>query len=68
MPRYTIDMDQKFEKTLRDLADGGSKADVIRRAVATYRALKAEVPDSSSPNRVVIADANGLVRKELILP
>ncbi len=68
MPRYTIDMDEKFEKTLRDLAQGGSKADVIRRAVSSYQYLKSEVPDENSPNRVSISDRDGVVRQVVILP
>ena len=70
MPRYTIDMDDKFEKTLRDLAvaQGGTTADVIQRAVVTYKYLKSQVPDKSSPNRVSITDANGNVRTDVVLP
>jgi hypothetical protein len=68
MPRFTIDIDAQFDKTLTDLANGGSKADVIRRAVQTYSYLKSEVPNRESPNRVSITDANGKVQKDLILP
>ena len=70
MPRYTMDMDEKFEKTLRDLASaqGGSTADVIQRAVVTYRYLKSQVPNESSPNRVSITDGNGNVRTDVVLP
>jgi hypothetical protein len=68
MPRYTIDTDDQFDKTLADLANGGSKADVIRRAVQTYSYLKSEVPNQNSPLRVSITDAHGNVKKDLILP
>jgi len=68
MPRYTIDTDEQFEKTLRTLANGGSKADVIRRAVQTYSYLKSQVPHAASGQRVSITDANGVVLKDVILP
>jgi hypothetical protein len=68
MPRYTIDIDDQFDKTLTNLANGGSKADVIRRAVQTYSYLKSEVPNQNSPQRVSITDADGNVKKDLILP
>ncbi len=68
MPRFTVDIDDQFNKTLTELANGGSKADVIRRAVATYSFLKSEVPDQTSNKRVSISDAQGNVEKVLILP
>ncbi len=68
MPRFTIDVDDQFNKTLEDLAKGGSKADVIRKAVATYEYLKNEVPNQTSANRVSITDSDGTVRKDVILP
>src|SRR5580658_12305 len=43
MPRYTIDFDDEFDKTLTNLvktSDATTKADVIRRAVTTYSYLK----------------------------
>ena len=68
MPRYTIDIDAEFDKTLTDLANGGSKADVIRRAVQTYSYLKSQVPNQNSDKRVSITDADGNVKKDVILP
>ncbi|WP_419804437.1 hypothetical protein [Terriglobus sp.] len=68
MARYTVEMDDKFAKTLRDLANGGSTAAVIQRAVATYEYLKSQVPDASSPNRVAIANNEGVVQQVVILP
>jgi hypothetical protein len=68
MPRFTIDIDDKFNDTLTNLANGGSKADVIRKAVASYQYLKSEVPNSQSDKRVSITDANGNVQKDVILP
>jgi hypothetical protein len=68
MPRFTIDIDDKFNDTLTNLANGGSKADVIRKAVASYQYLKSEVPNSQSDKRVSITDANGNIQKDVILP
>lgn len=68
MQRFTIDIDDKFNQTLTDLANGGSKAEVIRKAVATYSYLKSEVPTHSSDKRVSITDSTGAIRKDVILP
>jgi hypothetical protein len=68
VPRYTIDIDAQFDKTLTNLANGGSKADVIRKAVQTYSYLKSEVPNRESSKRVSITDADGKVQKDIILP
>jgi N-acetylglutamate synthase/N-acetylornithine aminotransferase len=68
MPRFTIDIDDQFNDTLTKLANGGSKAEVIRKAVATYQYLKSEVPTTQSTNQVSIADKNGVVQKVVIVP
>jgi hypothetical protein len=68
MPRFTIDIDDQFDKTLTDLANGGSKADVLRRALQTYSYLKSQVPNQNSQQRVSITDADGNVKKDVILP
>ena len=68
MPRYTIDIDDQFDKTLTDLANGGSKADVIRKAVQTYSYHKSQVPNQNSDKRVSITDSEGNVKKDVILP
>lgn len=69
MPRFTIDIDDQFNKTLENLATGSSKADVIRRAVQTYSYLKSEVPNQETKRRVSITDAtNGTIEKDVILP
>jgi predicted transcriptional regulator len=67
MARYTIDMDDKFEKLLEGLAQdkGRTKAEIIRRAVATYSYLDKEV----SPDRKVsITTKNDDVVKDIVLP
>jgi predicted transcriptional regulator len=68
MPRFTIDVDNAFNDTLDRLAQGGSKADVIRKAVATYEYLKNETSNQAANKRVSITDANGDVQKDVILP
>ncbi len=68
MPRFTIDVDDKFNDTLSSLAQGTTKADVIRRAVASYQYLKSEVPTASTERQISITDASGKVQKVVILP
>jgi hypothetical protein len=68
MPRFTIDIDDQFNDTLTNLANGGNKADVIRKAVASYQYLKSEVPNGQSEKRISITDADGNVQKDVILP
>ena len=69
MPRYTMDLDDNFDQTLNDLVKGDNtdaktKADVIRRAVASYKFLKEQ---EANNNKVSITN-NGKVVKDVILP
>lgn len=69
MPRYTIDFDKDFDKTLLDLVattDATTKADVIRRAVASYSFLKKQ-QKANKDAKIVITDDDKL-RKEIVLP
>jgi hypothetical protein len=69
MPRYTIDFDDDFDKTLTDLvksSDATTKADVIRRAVATYSYLK-NAQKSGNNAKVAITEGDK-VTKEIVLP
>ncbi len=69
MPRYTIDFDKDFDKTLSDLietTDATTKADVIRRAVASYSYLKKQ-QKANKDAKIVITDDDKL-RKEVVLP
>ena len=69
MPRYTIDFDDKFDKTLSDLlksTDATTKADVIRRAVASYSYLKKAQQENK--NAKVAATDDAKLRKEIVLP
>ncbi|MGA2352504.1 MAG: hypothetical protein ABSF70_18865 [Terracidiphilus sp.] len=68
MPRLTLDIDDKFNKNLTELANGSTKAEVIRRALATYQYLKSQVPDQSSGKRVSITNAQGVIERDVILP
>lgn len=70
MPRYTIDFDDDFEKTLSDLVkntNAPTKAEVIRRAVASYSYLKKQQRQDDDL-KVSITDKNNKVIKEIILP
>jgi len=69
MPRYTIDFDSNFDKTLSDLVettDATTKADVIRRAVASYSYLKKQ-QQANKGAKIVITD-DDKVKKEIVLP
>jgi predicted transcriptional regulator len=69
MPRYTIDFDNDFDKTLSELietTDATTKADVIRRAVASYSYLKKQ-QKANKDAKIVITDDDKL-RKEIVLP
>ena len=69
MPRYTIDFDKDFDKTLTDLVettDATTKADVIRRAVASYSYLKKQ-QQANKDAKIVITDDDKL-KKEVVLP
>ena len=69
MPRYTIDFDNDFDKTLNELVettDATTKADVIRRAVASYSYLKKQ-QQANKDAKIVITDDDKL-KKEIVLP
>ena len=70
MPRYTIDFDDDFDKTLLELVKDTSaptKAEVIRRAVASYSYLKKQQRNDANV-KVSITDKNDKVIKEIVLP
>ncbi|MGO9336124.1 MAG: hypothetical protein ACLPLR_01620 [Terriglobales bacterium] len=68
MARFTIDTDQQFDQNLTDLVNmtGGTKADVLRKALATYKYLKTE--DQQPQNKVSITNKDNAVVKDVILP
>jgi hypothetical protein len=71
MAKYTIEFDDTFDNTLKELKDGKltdatTKAEVIRRAVATYKALKSETAEGGE---ITITDKkSGKVKKSIIIP
>ena len=70
MPRYTIDFDDNFDKLLSELVKSTgatTKADVIRRAVASYKFLKSEAPETEE-KKVSITTKDGKIVKDIILP
>jgi Arc/MetJ-type ribon-helix-helix transcriptional regulator len=70
MPRYTIDFDEEFDKTLTELVkktDATTKADVIRRAVASYSYLKKQQRERKDA-KLRIVDEHDKPLQEIILP
>lgn len=70
MPRYTIDFDDEFDKTLSELVkdtSASTKAEVIRRAVASYSYLKKQQRQNDDL-KVSITDKDNNVIKEIVLP
>jgi len=67
MARFTIDTDQQFVQNLSELVNltGGTKADVLRKALATYKYLKTE---DQNPETKVSITKDGSVLKDVILP
>lgn len=68
MPRFTIDIDDKFDQTLNDLmknTDAKTKADVIRRAVASYKYLKT---GGNADGELTVTTKDGKVIKNVVLP
>jgi hypothetical protein len=68
--RYTIDLDPTFDKTLSALAaaKGTSKAEIIKRALATYSYISGEAPSSDSARKVSITDKEDKVLKDIVIP
>jgi hypothetical protein len=70
MPRYTIDIDDEFDKTLTELiknTDATTKAEVIRRAVASYSYLKKQQRQQKD-TKLRIVDKNDKPLQEIVLP
>jgi len=68
MARFTIDTDEQFDQNLNDLVKmtGGTKADVLRKALATYKYLKTE--DQQPENKVSITNKDNAIVKDVVLP
>ncbi|HEY0784730.1 MAG TPA: hypothetical protein VGD62_02595 [Acidobacteriaceae bacterium] len=69
MARFTLYTDPTFDQTLADLVKltGGTKADVLRRAVATCKYLKSESADSAAGSKVSITNSANVIMKDVIL-
>lgn len=65
MAKYTIDLGNEANRQLEDVAKekGMTKADLIRRAIATYVVVNRETKNG---NRVTVSDASDRVIKELV--
>jgi hypothetical protein len=61
-----LEMDDTFDKILKDLANGGSEAEVIKKAVATYAWLKAQTENSD--NSIAITDKTDQIKTKVALP
>lgn len=70
MSRYSVDLGDQFDSTLAQLAasKGTTKADIIRRALASYAYLSNEAPTSDGEKKVSITDEEGTVLKDIVLP
>lgn len=67
--RYTIDLDEAFDRNLTGLAERKrtTKADIIKRALATYSYISGQAtPDSG--RKVSITDADDKVLKDVVIP
>jgi hypothetical protein len=67
MPRMTIDLPEKVDQILKDLAvkDEITKGEVLRRAIAIYKVLKDSGVESGG-NKVVITDPDNKILKEIV--
>jgi hypothetical protein len=67
MATLTLETDRKFDDTLADLVKttGGTEADVLLRAVATYKFLKEQDQD---PAKKISITRNGTVLNDITLP
>jgi predicted transcriptional regulator len=67
--RYTIDLDKSFDDKLADLAQqkGTTKAEIIKRALATYSFISGQVPDNSD-KKVSITSRDDKVLKDIVIP
>lgn len=69
MPRYTMDLDPAFDRTLTQLAQskGVSKSEIIKRAVASYSFLNQRA--GGDPDHKVVRVVNDEGKEtEILLP
>ncbi len=67
--RFTIDLDRVFDEKLSNLAErkNTSKAEIIKRALATYSFISGQTPDDSG-KKVSITDEHDKVLKDIVIP
>lgn len=67
--RFTIDLDPQFDSKLTAVASskGITKAEVIRRALATYSFLTGQI-SADDGRKLSITDKSDRVMKEIVLP
>ena len=70
MPRFTIDVGEKFDALLNGLAESEktTKAEVVRRAVAYYAFLREQTDHGTNGRKVSITDKEDRVLKDVVLP
>lgn len=66
MTRYSFELTKEFDQMLQKLADdkGITKAELIRRALATYSFLYEEEKEG---NKIAITDKKDELKKQLIM-
>jgi predicted transcriptional regulator len=67
--RYTMDLDKQLDKALSELAErkGTSKAEIIKRALATYSFISGQAPANSN-TKFSITTSDDKVLKDIIIP
>ena len=70
MPRYTIDVGDKFDSILKELsvANETTKSEIIRKAVALYSYLSQELENKERGKKLSITDREDRVLKDIVLP
>lgn len=70
VPRFTLDYGDKFDEVLSRLAEDKtvSKAEVIRRAVATYNYLNEQIKIRGKQVKLSLSDENDRVIKDIVIP
>jgi len=69
MPKLTIEFDETVNKLLNELSEkkGTSKAEIIRRALATYKYLTDETKEEDKRVSVTSAKSAKII-KDVLLP
>jgi predicted transcriptional regulator len=67
--RYTMDLDKQLDEALSELAarKGTSKAEIIKRALATYNFISSQAP-ANSDKKFSITTSDDKVLKDIVIP